>query len=258
MNVNQLPLKNKSIFITGVSTTRGIGYAVALECAKQGASIFIQYFKSSETSEDFQNVCTGIKQKLIEGAKFNYIHVNFENDSFVDEIELFMRQNGTMDYIICNHALSGYDGYLLETTSENLDKHWQINTKSSILLSKLFVKQHDQKNRGKIIFMTSGQTLGPMPNEISYALSKGALKEIVKSLAHDLANKNITVNAINPSVTNTGYLDGYDLSEWIETSFPFGRLSDPQDTANLITFLLSDKGSWITGQIINSEGGFVR
>lgn len=258
MNVNQLPLKNKSIFITGVSTTRGIGYAVALECAKQGASIFIQYFKSSETSEDFQNVCTGIKQKLIEGAKFNYIHVNFENDSFVDEIELFMRQNGTMDYIICNHALSGYDGYLLETTSENLDKHWQINTKSSILLSKLFVKQHDQKNRGKIIFMTSGQTLGPMPNEISYALSKGALKEIVKSLAHDLANKNITVNAINPGVTNTGYLDGYDLSEWIETSFPFGRLSDPQDTANLITFVLSDKGSWITGQIINSEGGFVR
>lgn len=258
MNLNQLPLKNKNIFITGVSTTRGIGYAVALECAKQGASIFIQYFKSSEAPDDFQKVCTGIKQNIIEGAKFNYIHVNFENDSFVDELELFMRQNGIMDYIICNHALSGYDGYLLETTSENLDKHWQINTKSSILLSKLFVEQHDQKNRGKIIFMTSGQALGPMPNEISYALSKGALKEIVKSLAHDLANKNITVNAINPGVTNTGYLDGNDLSEWIETSFPFGRLSDPQDTANLITFLLSDKGSWITGQIINSEGGFVR
>lgn len=58
MNLNQLPLKNKNIFITGVSTTRGIGYAVALECAKQGVSIFIQYFKSSEAPEDFQKVCT--------------------------------------------------------------------------------------------------------------------------------------------------------------------------------------------------------
>lgn len=106
--------------------------------------------------------------------------------------------------------------------------------------------------------MTSGQSLGPMPNEISYALSKGALVEIVKSLAHDLANKNITVNAINPGVTNTGYLDEYDLQDWIDSNFPFGRLSMPQDTANLIAFLLSDRGSWITGQIINSEGGFIR
>lgn len=258
MNLYNLPLRNKNVLITGVGTTRGIGYAVAVECAKQGASIFIQYFNNSEVTDDFKNVCTGISQNLIEGAKFNHIHANFENDAFVDEMRLFMQQNGTMDFIICNHALSGHDGYLLETTSENLDKHWQINTKSSILLSKLFVEQHNQENRGKIIFMTSGQSLGPMSNEISYALSKGALLEIVKSLAHDLGNKNITVNAINPGVTNTGYLDGYNLSEWVETNFPFGRLSEPQDTANLITFLLSDKGSWITGQIINSEGGFIR
>ncbi|HCW35373.1 MAG TPA: hypothetical protein DGB97_04810, partial [Staphylococcus sp.] len=55
-----------------------------------------------------------------------------------------------------------------------------------------------------------------------------------------------------------GYLDDYDLQDWIDTNFPFGRLSMPQDTANLIAFLLSDRGSWITGQIINSEGGFIR
>ncbi|MBO1206136.1 SDR family oxidoreductase [Staphylococcus nepalensis] len=89
--------------------------------------------------------------------------------------------------------------------------------------------------------MTSGQSLGSMPNEISYALSKGALFEIVKSLAHDLVIKNITVNAINTGVTNTGYLDGYDLKAWIDSNFPFGRLSEPQDTANLMLSYFSIK-----------------
>lgn len=258
MTVENLPLKNKSVFITGVGTKRGIGYTVALECAKQGASVYIQYFETEEQPTSIESVKKDIQEHIIEGASFKHIHANFVNDKYIADVQSFFKQNGPVDFLICNHALSGYDGYLLETTAENLEKHWQINTKSSILLSKLFVEQHIQKEKGKIIFMTSGQSLGPMPNEISYALSKGALVEIVKSLAHDLATKNITVNAINPGVTNTGYLDDYDLQDWIDTNFPFGRLSMPQDTANLIAFLLSDRGSWITGQIINSEGGFIR
>ncbi|WP_053084356.1 SDR family oxidoreductase [Mammaliicoccus sciuri] len=202
-----------------------------------------------------------IKNNLVDGQTFDHIHANFMYDEELNNIKGFLKRNGKIDYLVCNHALSGNDGYLNEISSDSLDMHWQINTKSSILLAKLFVEQHNKSNLGKIIFMTSGQSLGAMPNEISYALSKAALAEIVKSLAYDLSEKNITVNSVNPGVTNTGYLDEYDNNEsWEEMkqSFPFGRFSEPEDAANIITFLLSDKGSWITGQTINSEGGFRR
>lgn len=266
MNVKNFPLLNKKVFITGVSRKRGIGYSVAKECAKQGASVLIQHYEEHDAkqdwgSDDLNLLIEDIKNNLVDGQTFDHIHANFMYDEELNNIKDFLKRNGKIDYLVCNHALSGNDGYLNEISSDSLDMHWQINTKSSILLAKLFVEQHNKSNLGKIIFMTSGQSLGAMPNEISYALSKAALAEIVKSLAYDLSEKNITVNSVNPGVTNTGYLDEYDNNEtWKEMkqSFPFGRFSEPEDAANIITFLLSDKGSWITGQTINSEGGFRR
>ncbi|MGX7195844.1 SDR family oxidoreductase [Enterococcus olivae] len=258
------PLQNKRMFITGVSRKRGIGYAIAKKCAELGASLCIQHYEEHDArqewgAESVEEVFTELKQSLIEGATFQTVHVNFEKDEEFEQLAAFFQHNGPIDFLVCNHALSGNDGKLEEITAEDLDRHWQVNTKSTILLTQLFAKQHDQsRGIGKVIFMISGQSLGPMPGEISYALAKGALAESVQTLAYSLSAQKITLNAVNPGVTNTGYLD--EAKEWGENQqvFPFGRFSQPADAANLIAFLLSDEGSWITGQIINSEGGFRR
>ena len=101
--------------------------------------------------------------------------------------------------------------------------------------------------------MTSGQHLGPMSREVAYAVSKGAIQQATMTLAEELAPRGITVNTVNPGPTDTGW----GLANWDHTdAMPFGRWGEPDDAARLIAMALSDDARWITGQTINSEGGF--
>ena len=103
--------------------------------------------------------------------------------------------------------------------------------------------------------MTSGQHLGPMAREVAYAVSKGALQQATMTLAAELAERGITVNTVNPGPTDTGW----GLADWDPSGpMPFGRWGEPDDAARLIAWLCSDDGRWITGQTLNSEGGFRR
>ena len=104
---------------------------------------------------------------------------------------------GHVDILVCNHASSGPDGPLADVTAEMLDAHWAVNTRASLLLAQAFARHHDGRPGGRIVFMTSGQNLGPMP-EIAYASSKGALAAITLSIADELADRGITVNCVNP------------------------------------------------------------
>jgi 3-oxoacyl-[acyl-carrier protein] reductase len=105
--------------------------------------------------------------------------------------------------------------------------------------------------------MTSGQDLGPMRNEVAYATAKGALASITRTLADDLADRGITLNTVNPGPVDTGYA-GPDAYEAVRRRFPQGRWGDPDDPARLIAWLATDEAAWITGQVINTEGGFRR
>ena len=96
-----------------------------------------------------------------------------------------------------------------------------------------------------------------MPDELAYAASKGAVEAFTVSLSPAVAPLGITVNAVNPGPTDTGWIDP-DLARALLPKFPFGRLGAPEDAARLVAWLASDDAAWITGQIINSEGGFVR
>jgi 3-oxoacyl-[acyl-carrier protein] reductase len=96
-----------------------------------------------------------------------------------------------------------------------------------------------------------------MPTELAYAASKGAVEAFTRSLAAGIAHLGITVNAVNPGPTDTGWIDE-SLAAQLLPLFPFGRIGQPEDIARLVAFLASDEGGWITGQVIHSEGGFLR
>ena len=110
---------------------------------------------------------------------------------------------------------------------------------------------------GSAVLMTSGQGLGPMPEEIAYCTAKAALAGITPSLAAGLAERGIRLNTVNPGPVDTGYMDAETLRT-VDAMFPCGRTGRPEDAARLICWLLTDEASWVTGQVINSEGGFRR
>src|SRR5436190_1318798 len=125
-------------------------------------------------------------------------------------------------------------------------------------LAQAFAAQHDDSRPGgRIVLMTSGQDLGPMPGEVAYAASKGALASITQTLADQLAGRGITLNTVNPGPVDTGYAPP-DAHEIVRRHFPQGRWGTPDDPARLIAWLVTDDAAWITGQVINSEGGFRR
>ncbi|QFG21700.1 SDR family oxidoreductase [Actinomadura sp. WMMB 499] len=105
--------------------------------------------------------------------------------------------------------------------------------------------------------MTSGQHLGPMPSEVAYAAAKAALEGVTVTLADQLANRGIRLNTVNPGPVDTGYLTE-DMWRTVAPMFPSGRYGEPDDPARLITWLVTDEARWITGQVINTEGGFGR
>lgn len=138
-----------------------------------------------------------------------------------------------------------------------LDRHWAVDARASILLAQAFADHNEDDRDGSIVFLTSGQGLGPMPGEVAYAAAKGALAAVTTTIADQLADRKIRVNAINPGPVDTGYLTA-EMWPDLEPKFPLGRFGHPDDPARLIAWLATDEAAWITGQIINTEGGFAR
>jgi 3-oxoacyl-[acyl-carrier protein] reductase len=161
---------------------------------------------------------------------------------------------GHVDILVANHALSEH-GRLGDTTAAQLDAHFAVNVRGSVLLAQAFAAQHDGRPGGRIVLLTSGQHLGPMPTELAYAISKGALQQATWTLSDELIERGITVNAVNPGPTDTGWGIG-ELDP--APAMPLGRWGEPDDAARLIAWLCSDDAAWVTGQVLNSEGGFRR
>jgi 3-oxoacyl-[acyl-carrier protein] reductase len=138
-----------------------------------------------------------------------------------------------------------------------LDRHYYVNIRAATLLTLNFLQACEENKEGRVVFLTSGQSLGPMPDEIAYAMTKSGVEAFVRSAASPAARKGVTINAVNPGPTQTGWIsEGF--KEELVNRFPMGRVGVPEDTAKLIAFLVSSEAQWITGQVIHSEGGFTR
>ncbi len=143
---------------------------------------------------------------------------------------------------------------LEELTAEDIDRHLAVNVRAALLLIQEYAKQHDARPGGRIILLISGQHLDHIPH-MAYVASKGALHQLTASLYDYFIEKGITVNTVNPGPTKT-YDPGEEIYRVVLKRMPQGRWGEPDDAARLISWLVSDDAVWITGQVINSEGGF--
>jgi 3-oxoacyl-[acyl-carrier protein] reductase len=262
-----LPLRGRVALVTGVSRRAGIGYAIARRLAGLGASLVIHHYAPHDRDQPWgadpgglEAVIGGVTEALADpdAAVWHQEADLSDPDSPTRLVESAAATSRFLDVLVCNHARSGGDGPLGTLTAGMLDAHWAVNTRASILLAQAFAAQHDQSRPGgRIVFMTSGQDLGPMTGEVAYATSKGALASITPTLADQLADRGITVNTVNPGPVDTCYAPP-DVHEIVRRHFPRGRWGVPDDPARLIAWLVTDEAAWITGQVINSEGGFRR
>jgi 3-oxoacyl-[acyl-carrier protein] reductase len=138
--------------------------------------------------------------------------------------------------------------------AETLDAYYAVNIRGTILLSVEFARRFNQ-GTGRIINLTSGQGRGPMPGKLAYVATKGAIEAFTVTLAAEVAPLGITVNAIDPGPTDTGWMTD-EIREFLLPRFPMGRIGQPEDAANLIALLAGERAGWVTGQIIRSTGGF--
>ncbi|WP_225986051.1 SDR family oxidoreductase [Psychrobacillus glaciei] len=252
---------NKIAVITGASRLKGIGAAICRELADVGYDIFFSYWTSYDKEMPWNiNIEEPIllKEELSKkGVEVSSLELDLSNPNASQQlINAVIEKLGPPTVLINNAAYSTNNNFA-SLTHEELDKHYMINVRATTLLSIEFAKQFSNSHGGRIINLTSGQFRGPMPGELAYATTKGAVDALTLTLSAELAPLGITVNAVNPGPTDTGWMSEKTKKELLPL-FPFGRLGDPGDVARIIKFLVSEEAEWITGQVINSEGGFKR
>lgn len=259
----RFPLRGHTIVVTGVSRRAGIGFATACRLAAYGANIFCQHYSPHDAeqpwgADDVDAVLDEVRENCVGGARVVGMQADFTDPEAPSRVvEAATGEFGRLTGLVCNHAQSGSDGTLAEMRADWLASHWAVNTRASLLLAKAFAERHPSGDKASIVFMTSGQDQGPMPAEIAYAASKAAIAGVTLTISHELAGQGIRVNTVNPGPVDTGYMTVEDL-EATQEMFPFGRFGKPDDAARVIAWLLTSEAEWITGQVLNSEGGFTR
>lgn len=253
---------NKQIaIVTGVGRLNGIGRAICVELAKKRVDIFFTFWSNYDRQMAWKvedNEPDLIQAEIRNfGVKCEKIELDFLEESSVETLLNEVESKLGFPTILINNATYSTQTNIKEITNEELDKHYIVNLKVPTLLISGFIKRFQGNKNGRIISLTSGQSLSFMNNEIAYAITKSAIETLTRTISQEIAQKGITINAVNPGLTDTGWLD--EKQEKIFTKrFPMGRLGQPKDVAKLICFLISEDAEWITGQIIHSEGGFVR
>ncbi len=251
-------LSGRVAFVTGVSRQKGIGFSIAKRLARMGADLFIHGYTPHDAGHPWGADSRGIGP-IIESLREYGVRVESCEADLAEEaapqeaMSAAVQAFGHVDILVANHAYSTM-GALEDLTASEIDRHLIINVRGSLLLIKAFAAQHDGRPGGRVILMTSGQHLGPMPEELAYIASKGALHQLTASLSAHLIPRGITVNTVNPGATDTGYASP-ELYQQVLAMEPQGRWGEPDDAARLIAWLATDDARWITGQVINSSGG---
>ena len=251
-------LRGRNALVTGVSRSVGIGFAIASRLARHGANVFVHSYARYDragSGTDPDRVAGLVATLREHGGRVESLDADLADPGAPARlVERASEALGPIDILVVNHTYSR-DQSLEELTAEDIDRHLHVNVRASLLLVQEFAARHDGCNGGRVVLFTSGQHRDPMPGELGYVASKGALHQLTLSLSAHLAGRRITVNTVDPGPTDTEWASPELYAEILERT-PQGRWGEPDDAARLVAFLASDAAGWITGQVIRSDGGF--
>ena len=246
--------------VTGASRSKGIGAAVCLELARSGMDILFTHWTPYDVSMEWaseEDSPAALKSRLVSlGVRCEHLSVNLADVSaprlIMDTVEARL---GAASVLVNNAVHDTTDAPFSQLDAQTLDAYYAVNIRGTMLLSVEFARRFITGTGGRIINLTSGQGRGPMPGKLAYVASKGAIEAFTVTLAAEVASLGITVNAVDPGPTDTGWMTD-EVRDYLLPRFPMGRIGMPEDAARLITFLASESAGWVTGQIIHSTGGF--
>lgn len=244
-------LENKVIVITGGAT--GIGEAITRQCAALGATVIVNYRSSEASAMALQAELQSMNQKI---------------DLFKADVSQFLEAQQLVDFVIerhkridvlVNNAGMTKDNLVLRMSENDFDDVIQVNLKGTWNMSKHALKYMAKEKQGKIINIASVIGLVGNAGQSNYAASKAGIIGLTKSLAREFAKRNICINAIAPGLIRTKMTDvlSDDQKMQIVASIPLGRFGEASDVAQCVAFLSSEAANYITGQVINVDGGMV-
>jgi 3-oxoacyl-[acyl-carrier protein] reductase len=240
-------LQGKKIFVTGGS--RGIGASIVKTLAQKGATVAFTYSTQEESAKKIA--------ESLPGSGHIFLKMNISDETSVKEaVESVLTKFGEIDGVVNNAGITK-DGLLLRMKTEDFDNVISTNLRGTFLVTKAFLKPMLKSQKGSIVNITSviGQTGNP--GQANYAASKAGTEAFSKSVAQEVASRNIRVNCVAPgfiATEMTGVLNT-EVQNQILNKIPQRKIADPVEVANAVAFLLSDNSVYITGQTLNVNGG---
>jgi 3-oxoacyl-[acyl-carrier protein] reductase len=245
--------------VTGAGRRRGIGAGLAIGLARDGWDLALGYWSPYDDRLGYER-SPGDPDAVAEECRALGSEVVLLPGDLADAqvpgrlVASAVERLGPLSALVMSHCES-VDSSILTTSVDSWDRHFAVNARATWLLIKAFAEQlptgAGPDVRGRIVALTSDHTADNTP----YGASKGALDRLVVAAATELAHLGVRANVINPGPVDTGWMTG-EIRALAVADTPAGRLGTPQDTADLVRFLLSDSGTWINGQLLYSNGGF--
>ncbi len=244
-------LKGKVALVTGAS--RGIGKAVAIKLAQAGATVIINYMGNAMRAEEVVEEINSF------GGNSLKIQADVSNSEQVEKMIKNILERFPRIDILVNNAGITKDQLILRMKEEDFDNVISVNLKGVFLVSKAVSRQMFKQKSGKIVNITSIVGIIGNQGQANYVASKAGVIGLTKTMAKEFAARNINVNAIAPGFIETDMTQDLsdDLRDLMLKEIPLGYFGKPEDVANLVEFLVSEKAKYITGQVINIDGGMV-
>ena len=253
--MNSRELTGRTALITGVTRRAGIGAAIARELGRAGARLFVTFFRAYDRQQVWgveSNEPESLLNELRSTAD-DAAGIEIDLSQPASPAELFrqaLQRFGSID-ILVNNAAHWEEGGIGKVGADQLDRHYAVNVRASVLLCAEFARNKRPNTPGHIINITSGQNYNPMPGQIAYVVTKSALDALTLTLNAELAGCGITVNAVDPGPTDTGWISDELRSKLLKES-PDG-ISSPEAMGRLVRLLAGDDAASITGQVIRAQ-----